>query len=78
MATLARIYSVNLQKARSDLATEEDARAKGGRGTAEKSAAIMDRRSTVRRFVTEIQRWSENIYPPARWLAFTRSTQPNG
>jgi hypothetical protein len=72
MYELARIYSQDLRNRRYEKSARRDAQPHGFKGDAVSSKVIKDRRSTVRRSVVAIQEWIENIYPPDRWLEFTR------
>jgi hypothetical protein len=76
MAALARIYSEDLKRGLYAGMVRGDSKRHGFVGTNVPSKAIANRRSTVRGFINDLQKWIANIYPPSRWLAFTNLPTP--
>ena len=75
MYALARIYSEALRQAKHENQAREHAKAHGFKGDAIPSKVISSRRSTVRRLVTAILGWVDDIYPASRWLKRTSPIQ---
>jgi hypothetical protein len=72
MYQLAKHYSQNLRQQKYSPDQRKNVKVEGYRDTCDKSTLIANRRPTVREFITGLQEWITNIYPPDLWLAFTR------
>jgi hypothetical protein len=73
MAQLAGFYSEALKRGLHESTVRPNTKRHGFMGTGVPYKVIRNRRSTVREFITGLQEWIDNIYPPARWQAFTQS-----
>jgi hypothetical protein len=75
MYELAGDYSEELRRKKFEETSRKDAKQHGFRDDAVKGSVKANRRKTVEGFIRQIERWRDAIYPPLRWLQFTKSAK---